>query len=224
MRAPLHGRRVLNMVSGGSDWYRMSNKADPVEAEVWIYDEIGWFGTTAGDFATALADVTAPSIKLHLSSLGGDVFDGIAIYNSLRAHPARVTVQVDSMAASIASVIAQAGDERTMMTGSQMMIHEAWGLAVGGAGDLRDYADLLDRQTENIAGIYAERAGDGRKKPHFRAMMRDETWMNPDEAIAEGLADSIVRPARAEKEPEPVAAKAQPIDWVAQIADATIGA
>ena len=224
MNTPLTGRRVLNMVSGGSDWYRMANKADPVQAEVWIYDEIGWFGTTAGDFATALADVTAPAIKLHLSSLGGDVFDGVAIYNSLRSHPARVTVQVDGVAASIASVIAQAGDERTMMTGSQMMIHEAWGMAVGDATAMREYAEILERQTENIAGIYAERAGDGRKKPHFRSMMRDETWMSPEEAIAEGLADSVVKPTRAEKEPEPAAAKAQPIDWVAHLADATIGA
>ncbi len=224
MKSPLHGRRVLNMVSGGSDWYRMSNKADPVQAEVWIYDEIGWFGTTAGDFATALSEVTAPAIKLHLSSSGGDVFDGIAIYNVIRDHPAHVTVQVDSLAASIASVIAQAGDERTMMTGSQMMVHEAWGLAVGGATELREYAEILDRQTENIAGIYAERAGDGRKKPHFRAMMRDETWMTAEEAIAEGLADSVVKPARAEKEPEPAAAKARPIDWAHYVADATIGA
>ncbi len=223
MNTPITGRRVLNMVSGGSDWYRMANKADPVQAEVWLYDDIGWFGTTAGDFASALADVTAPGIKLHVASLGGDIFDGIAIFNSLRTHPARITVQVDSMAASIASVIAQAGDERTMMTGSQMMIHNAHGPAHVDAEGHRDYADILDKQSEIIAAIYAERAGDGRKKPHFRAMMNAETWLSADEAVAEGLADSVVKPARAEKEPEPAAA-ATPIDWVKHLADATIGA
>lgn len=196
MSQVLTGQQVLNMVRGsGNDWYRIANQADPVRAEVWLYDEIGWLGTTAQDFASELADITAPAILVHLSSLGGAVFDGIAIFNALRLHPATVTVQIESMAASVASVVAQAGDERQMVTGSQMMIHDAHAiLPFGTAAELREAADVLDKQTANIAAIYAERAGDGRKKSHFQALMAAVTWMNPAEAIAEGLADSIIKP------------------------------
>ena len=185
------------MLPSSGEWFRILNEAPT--AEVWLYDEIGFFGTTAADFVTELSEITTPAITVHLASMGGDVFDGVAIYNALRMHPSQVHVQVDSMAASIASVIAQAGDTRGMVTGSQMMIHDAWGMAAGSADDMRDYADILDKQTANIAGIYAERAGDGRKKPHFRSLMRAETWMTPEEAIAEGLADTIIKPAAASK-------------------------
>ena len=185
---------MLNWLPTSGSWYSISNKADPVRAEIFLYDEIGYFGVTAADFVQELVDVTAPEILVHLSSRGGDVFDGVAVFNALRTHEARITIQVDSLAASIASVIAQAGDERTMVTGSQMMIHDAWGLAVGNAEDMRDFADTLDKQTDNIAAIYAERAGDGRKKSHYRSLMRDETWMNAAEAVGEGLADSVIKP------------------------------
>jgi ATP-dependent protease ClpP protease subunit len=222
MRA-LQGRNVLNLLPTSGEWFRFTNKAADT-AEVWIYDDIGFFGVTAADFARELADVTAPRITVHLSSLGGDVFDGIAIYNSLRMHDAAINVQVDSMAASIASVIAQAGDTRTMMTGSQMMIHDAWGISAGTADDMRQYADILDKQTANIAAIYAERAGDGRKKPHYRALMRDETWMSPEEAINEGLADAIIKPPTNAEDEESVTVGA-PVDWSDFIESATtIGA
>lgn len=78
----------------------------------------------------------APEINLRISSRGGDVFDGIAICNALRTHPSRVVATVDSLAASIASVIAQAADHRITVSGSQMMIHEAFGLALGGADEV----------------------------------------------------------------------------------------
>ncbi len=190
----LTGPAVLNWLPTSGSWYSISNKHDPVEAEIFLYDEIGYFGVTAADFVQDLVDVTAPEIRVHMSSRGGDVFDGVAIFNALRTHEARITIQVDSLAASVASVIAQAGDERIMVTGSQMMIHDAWGLAVGNAEDMRDFADTLDKQTDNIAAIYAERAGDGRKKSHYRSPMRDETWMNAAEAVGEGLADSVIKP------------------------------
>ena len=216
----LTGSRVLNMLPNQGEWFRIDNKADV--ADVWIYDDIGFLGTTAADFARELGEVKAPQITVHLASLGGDVFDGIAIYNSLRLHPAEIAVQVDSLAASIASVIAQAGDTRSMVTGSQMMIHDAHGIAAGSAADMQTFAEILDKQTENIAGIYAERAGDGRKKPHFRTMMRDETWLTPEEAIAEGLADSIIKPVTRDTitpESEPVRG-----DWDEFIASAKLGA
>ncbi len=191
---PLTGSAVLNWLPTSGSWYTVSNKTDPVRAEMFIFDEIGFFGVTAADFVQELVGITAPEILIHLSSRGGDVFDGVAIFNALRTHPARIVIQVDSMAASVASVIAQAGDERIMVTGSQMMIHDAWALVVGNAADLRDIADTLDKQTDIIAAIYPERAGDGRKKSHFRTLMRAATFFTATEAVAEGLADSVTKP------------------------------
>jgi ATP-dependent protease ClpP protease subunit len=126
------------------------------------------------------------------------------------------------MAASIASVIAQAGDTRNMLTGSQMMIHDAHAIAAGTADDLEEFAEVLRMQNDIIAGIYAEAAGDGRKKPHFASLMSKETWMTPKEAVAEGLADSILKPATKTAADEPAKAN---VDWSAFVASATeIGA
>jgi ATP-dependent protease ClpP protease subunit len=190
----LSGRQVFNRMPVQDDWYRIVNVADEDRAEIWLYDEIGYFGTTAADFVRSLAEVEVGKIDLHINSRGGDIFDGIAIYNALRTHHAWVNVQVDALAASIASVIAQAGDKRTMITGSQMMIHEAWGIAMGNAADMRTYAELLDKQTATIAGIYAERSGGSGKKAHYLSLMKEETWLNPQEAVSEGLADEVIKP------------------------------
>lgn len=174
----------------------ITNQTGP-KATIRIYDEIGWFGITAEAFAQELEKITAEEIEVQISSLGGDVFDGIAIYNALRAHPATITTRVDSMAASIASVIAQAGDHRIMLTGSQMMIHEAWGFAIGNAAVMRELADILDKQTKIIAGIYAERSA--RPVADFLPLMEAETWFDADETVEAGLADELVKPA---KQPE----------------------
>jgi ATP-dependent protease ClpP protease subunit len=193
----LSGRQVfsaLNHAPTQGDWYRMVNLAAEDRAEIWLYDEIGMMGTTAADFVRSLADVKASKIDLHINSKGGDIFDGIAIYNALRTHHAWVNVQVDALAASIASVIAQAGDKRTMITGSQMMIHEAWGLMMGDSADMRAYADMLDKQSDTIAGIYAERSGGSGKKAHYLSLMKATTMLTAKEAVSEGLADEVVKP------------------------------
>ena len=175
-------------------WYEIRNQ-DGDKAVLRIYDEIHWlFGVDPEDFARDLDAITAPEIEVQINSPGGDVFDGIAIYNALRTHPARVTTRVDGIAASIASVISQAGDERIMLSGSQMMIHEAWGLAIGPAGEHREMADLLDKQNEVIASIYAERSG--REPDEFLEAMGSETWMTAQEAVERGLADEVVTPER----------------------------
>ena len=187
--AELIDDRIHNRIA--ADGLQVLNAAGP-KATIRIYDEIGFFGITAEDFARALDEVTADEIEVQISSLGGDVFDGVAIYNALRAHPASVTTRVDSMAASIASVIAQAGDRRVMLSGSQMMIHEAWGFAVGNSGEMRKLADILDKQTDVIAGIYSEVSGGDRDG--FLGQMRAESWFDADEAVGAGLADEVVKP------------------------------
>jgi ATP-dependent protease ClpP protease subunit len=160
--------------------------------ELSIYDEIGWWGTTAADFKAALDEVDADAIDLRLSSPGGDAFDGIAIYNALIDHPAVVTVYVDAIALSAASVIAQAGDRVVMGPHSEMMIHDAWGVSAGNADDMREMAELLDRVSLSIAEVYSSRTGRGTPED-WRETMKGEQWYSADEAVAAGLADEAVK-------------------------------
>jgi ATP-dependent protease ClpP protease subunit len=176
------------LTAGRTDWYQIRNASAPV-AEVWIYDEIGYWGTSAADFVRELAAITASQIELRLNSPGGEVFDGIAIMNALRSHPASVTAYVDGMALSAASFILQAADKRVMRPQAQLMIHDAMGIAVGNAADMQQMADELDRISDTISVIYAER-GDG-TAAKWRERMRAETWYGPDEAVAAGLADEV---------------------------------
>ena len=178
-------------------WFDVHN-ANGDKAVIRIYQEIGWFGITAEDFAIELDAITAPEIEVQINSPGGDVFDSIAIYNALRAHPARVTMRVDGIAASAASVIVQAGDHRVMLSASQVFIHEAWGLAVGSAEEMRAFADMLDKQSDVIAGIYANRSGESAE--HFRSLMAAETWLTDAESVEAGLADEVVTPKRQQTE------------------------
>jgi len=169
--------------------YTISNALGD-EAVIRIYDEIWWLGVNAIDLIAELDQITASVIRVEINSPGGDVFDGIAIYNALRSHPAKVTTRVDGIAASIASVIFQAGDRRVVQPSGQLMIHNAWTVAVGDANDLDDVAAILRQQDTVIAGIYAARSG--RPVDEFRTMMDAETWMTAERAVAEGLADEIV--------------------------------
>lgn len=168
-------------------------------AEILIYDVIGtdWFGegVNAKKIKAALDEIGAVGdITVRINSPGGDVFDGLAIYNALRTHTAHITTRVDGLAASVASVIAQAGDTRLIVQSAQMMIHEAWGYAAGPAAELRDFADLLERQTANIAAIYAERGTDD--VDGFLERMAAETWLSDVEAVELGLADEVLVPER----------------------------
>jgi ATP-dependent protease ClpP protease subunit len=172
--------------------YRIQARLGEDAADIFLYAEIGFWGIDAQSVVRDLSDLGAVStLNVHISSPGGDVFDGVAIYRALRDHPATVNVQVDSMAASIASVIAQAADEGRLVMArhSMMMIHEPWAFVVGDAADMRAMATALDKMGEQIAGIYAERAGGTRAE--WRERMQAETWLSDEEAVALGLADAI---------------------------------
>jgi ATP-dependent Clp endopeptidase proteolytic subunit ClpP len=176
-------------IRGGHDWYRITDASD--EALVEIYDEIGYFGITAADFTRDLSAVKAKTLNLRINSPGGSVFDGLTIYNRLREHPATVHVTVDGVAASIASVIAMAGDTIEMGRGSQMMIHNPSGLVMGQAGDMREMADLLDKLArDSIADVYAAKGG--KDAAHWLSLMAAETWLSAREAVEAGLADSVL--------------------------------
>jgi ATP-dependent protease ClpP protease subunit len=178
-------------------WFEIRNSADPDEAEVMIFDEIGgWWGVTAEDFAAELNTITASNIKLRLSSPGGSVFEGICIGSALRHHPANVTVYIDSLAASIASVIMLAGDRIVAMPGSQIMIHAASTICYGNAADMEETAELLRKNTANIASLYRDKAGGTVEE--WLDRMESETWYTAEEALAAGLVDEIYAPPKKE--------------------------
>ncbi|MEV7470263.1 head maturation protease, ClpP-related [Streptomyces kronopolitis] len=183
---------MASLRQGRTDWYRLRNFGGGAAA-LYIYDEIGYWGVTASDLVEELSELTGvTAIDVHINSPGGEVFDGLAIMNSLRAHPATVTTYVDGMAASIASVIAMAGERVVMGPHSQMMIHEGSGLCIGDADEMRKMADLLDFQSDNIAGVYQAKAGGNVED--WRALMRAETWFTAEEAVTAGLADEVAKP------------------------------
>lgn len=172
----------------GREWYRVEAKAGVRRAELRIYDEIGWYGTTARTFAQDLAALDVDDIDLYLNSVGGDAWDGVAIFNSLRRHKAKVHVVVDAIAASAASIIAMAGDTVRMNRGSQMMIHDAWGMTIGNAAQMEKAAAELGKLSAGMADIYAGRAGGTSEE--WRAAMAAESWYTATEAVEAGLADS----------------------------------
>ncbi|MGH3402663.1 MAG: head maturation protease, ClpP-related [Streptosporangiaceae bacterium] len=179
-------------------WYRITAEADG-PARVDVYDEIGgsWFsdGVSASDFVASLAAIPAArELHVHINSPGGDVFDGIAIYNAIAQRPGPVTTVVDGLAASAASFIAQAGKTRVVSPGSMMMIHDASGICIGNAADMRELAGLLDQVSGNLADIYAAHAG--KSAPEWRDAMQAETWYKATDAVSAGLADKLAeRPA-----------------------------
>jgi len=178
-------------------WYEIKNQDGDGEADLFIFNEIGYGGVTAEAFMTDLRRITAEKINLHLNSPGGDVFDGIAIHNALKEHPAFVNVVVDALAASIASVIAMAGNKIIMARHSSMMIHEAHGMAMGDAETMLTMATRLNTWSDQIANIYQERVP-GSKTSTWRNRMKAETWYTEKEAVAAGLADEVGAKATAQ--------------------------
>lgn len=179
--------------TNNQSWYSIKAKANDT-AEISIYDEIGFWGVSAASFAQDLKDCgnNLKQINLHIHSPGGDVFDGIAIYNLLKNHPANVTVYIDGLAASMASVIAMAGNEVIMPENAMMMIHKPWGIQGGDAEDMRKYADLLDKVENTLIPAYASKTG---KTPEELAeLLSAETWLNGKECVEQGFADKLAEP------------------------------
>lgn len=170
-------------------WYSIKAAAQPDAVDVLIYDEISWYGVTAEDFVKDLQGISAKTINLRINSPGGSVFDGTAIYNALRAHPAKVVAHIDGVAASIASVIALAGDEVRMAANAFFMIHNPWGVTVGDAAEMRKMADVLDKIGGTLAATYSAKCG--KPKDEVQALLDAETWMTAEEAKAFGFVDVV---------------------------------
>lgn len=157
--------------------------------EMWMYDFIDPWGVSAVDTVAALMAIGPGDVVVHINSPGGDVFEGLAIYNNLRAHPGNVHVRIEGVAASAASFIAMAGNTVTIEPNAMMMIHDAAGMEFGPEAVVRKFADLLGMTSANLASIYAERTGGDPKA--IRAAMLEETWYVGQGAVDAGLADAV---------------------------------
>lgn len=189
-------------------WYSVENAAgaDEKSANVEIYDDIiPFIGVNAIDFRNelqALGD-DIQTINLHIHSRGGNVYEAVAIMNTLRQHPARVVTTVDSIAASAAGFIAVGGsDELVIAENAELMAHLPWALVIGDAQDMRKQADRLDQIGNNIASIFAARAGGTVEE--WLAVLTDETWWSAQEAVDAGIADRILKAPK--RKPAPAGA------------------
>lgn len=171
------------------------NVAKTNDLVLYIYDQIGasfWEdGVTAKSVATALADAgKVDSITLRINSPGGDVFEGLAIFNLLRSQGVPVNVMIDGLAASAASTLAMVGDTITIGDNAMMMIHNAWMVSVGDAAELRKAADMLDKITGTLVDTYAKRTHQSAED--ITAMMAAETWLNAQDCMDKGFATAIL--------------------------------
>ena len=183
--------KVMEAEAGDKMQMGVSDSGDG-HAELVLYDVIdswgGWFGTSAVEVRQALAGAgDLDRLTVRLNSPGGEVSEGMTIHNMLADHPADVEIVVDGMAASIASIIAMAGDKIVMNRGAEMMIHKSWMVTIGDADFMVKQADMLARNDRQMAAIYAARAG-GDSEQWLEAMA-EETWYFGAEAVEAGLAD-----------------------------------
>ena len=188
----MHGKRYFQLTQTGSS------------ADLYIYGDIcAWAWEEVGEqsgvtIVNQLKELDADHINVHINSYGGDVAEGLAIYNTLKEHPAEITTICDGFACSAASVVFMAGDERIMNPASLLMIHNAWTSAVGNAADLRKAADDIETITQ--ASVEAYKMVANISEDEIKALMDAETWILPADAVAYGFATGI---AEAEETDEP---------------------
>ena len=176
-------------------WYNLKAAADKTPV-LSIFDDIGAYGVSAKSFLNDLRAVTTDEVDVEINSPGGDVFAGLAIYNGLRASGKKINVKVLGLAASAASLVAMAGDTIEMPENAFMMIHNPWGFAMGGADEMRNTADVLDKIGTGLVSTYAKRTG--KTDQEITALLDAETWMTAQEAVDAGFATSVT-PALAVK-------------------------
>ena len=180
-------------------WYRIAatkhdDEGDGGHAEIFIYGEIGldFFGEgiAAEALVKELSALDVATLDVRINSVGGQVFEGLAIYNALDRHPAKVTTHVDGLAASIASIVALAGDERRIAANALLMIHNPHGTQINGdANDMRKLAEILDTAGGSLLDTYMAKTGKSEKV--VRDWMNEEAWFNAEEALEAGLVDEV---------------------------------
>ena len=172
------------------------------EVDIQIYGDITsweWYDSDVSSYTLSkqIEGLECDKINVYINSYGGEVAEGLAIYNQLKRHKAKVKTVCDGFACSAASVIFMAGDERVMSTASLLMIHNAWSHVSGNANELRKQADDLDKITQASINAYMQEVNITEEE--LKQMLDDETWITPQEAIEKGFITAIVNEKEAEK-------------------------
>ena len=196
------------------------------DTTITIYDVIGedfWTGegVTVKRIDAALRSIGERDVTVAINSPGGDMFEGIAIFNRLREHPGKITVKVVGYAASAASIIAMAGDRVEIGQAAFLMIHNAWVFALGNRHELREVADWLEPFDKAMVGVYSARTGMDDEK--IEGLLDNETWMGAEDAIEMGFADALLPADAQEKSKNNAKAKASETSAVRSIERALMG-
>lgn len=204
----------------GRDWFRLQHDAENRAAKLHVYGTIGssewWDDVASPSLVRELDALDVDEITMYVNSPGGIADDGVAIMNALARNKAKVVAYVDGLAASAASIVLLGADEIVMGAGSRLMIHDAWSIAWGQASVLEKAAQRLDKLSQTLAGLYAQRAGG--EASEWRAAMVAETWYTAEEAVDAGLADRVA-PIHADDEDDaarnviPIADAARVFGW-----------
>ena len=179
---------IYNKPLDKPDWFKVVAAKDNEEAQILLFDYVGWPYNDPRDLVHALADMG--DVTVRINSPGGDVFDGASIFNALSSHKGNVTTRIEGLAASIASVIAMAGKKVQAYDNTLMMIHNAWTIVIGNQYEMRDVADLLEKIDGNILDAYQKKTKMGKRD--IAEMMKNTTWMTAKEAKDKGFVDAIV--------------------------------
>lgn len=172
------------------EWFTIKSQSDDDEAEILIFDVIGWPWLEAQAFVVALSELGGKDVTVRIASPGGDIVDAVAIFNSFEQYKGKVTTKIESLAASSASLIALAGDEVQAYKNALMMIHDPWMFTVGNQYELRADADVLSKFSSNLVDAYSDNSNIGKRD--IKAMMKDETWFTAKEMKDKGLIDTII--------------------------------
>jgi len=176
-----------------------------MEGHIYVYGVVSpWQEEDSGKYGEVnLKDISnqltnnkeADTLIIHINSMGGDVYEGFAMHDVIRATGKKIITQAEGLVASIATVVFLAGDERRITENSQLMIHNPWGFAGGNADDVQKYADQLRKEEDRMAAFYSEKTG--QTVDDLKAMMNEETYMTADEAISKGFATEKVAQLKA---------------------------
>ena len=181
--------RFWNKPLDKPDWFKVQAISDD-ETEIMIYDVIGWPFISADNFVRALAEITAKTVTVRINSPGGDVWDGMAIFNALKTFSGKVVTRIEGIAASMASVIALAGKEVQAYANTMYMIHEPYAFTAGNQYSLRELADILEKMSGQMIDIYSSNASPGKRE--IAQMMKDEAWLTAKEAKEKGFIDTVI--------------------------------
>lgn len=171
------------------NWFNLAVEENGETANAYIYDDIGLYGITAKDFIEQVGSLGAKNLNVHINSYGGEIDEGVAIYNFLNRFAGTVTIKIDGMAASIASIIAMAGDKVVMPKSALMFIHNPWTMTVGDADTLQREAANLEKRKASLVAIYSDKTG--LSADILSKIMDDETLLNAEEAVEMKFADEI---------------------------------